>query len=68
MALELQRTGRKGPRWERKPHPPEQKPERWKGRRPLELGGVGISRTPVGKKHRTTRREEEGGSTGPGHT
>lgn len=31
LARELQRTGRKGPKWERKPHPPGQKPERgWK--------------------------------------
>lgn len=58
-ARELQRTGRKGPRWERKPHPPGQKPERGKGWRPLGLGGAGPTRTGVGKKHKATRTREE---------
>lgn len=66
VARELQRTGRKGPRWERKPHPPGQKPEQG-GRRPLGLGGVGSTRTGVGKKqHRATRPGEERGSLGLG--
>lgn len=66
VARELQRTGRKGPRWERKPHPPGQKPEQG-GRRPLGLGGVGSTRTGVGKQqHRATRQGEEGGCLGLG--
>lgn len=63
VARELQRTDREGQRWERKPHPPGQKPEGGRGRRPLGLGGARPTRTGVGrKKHRATRREKKEGA------
>lgn len=63
VARELQRTGREGQRWERKPHPPGQKPEGGRGRRPLGLGGARPTRTRVGKQQPgTTRRERKEGA------
>lgn len=67
VARERERTGREGQRWERKPHPPGQKPDGGRGRRPLGLGGAGPSGIRVGRKeHRTTRGGEEGQHPGLG--
>lgn len=67
VARVLERTGREGQRWERKPHPPGQKPEGGRGRRPLGLGGARPTRFSVGRKeHRTTHGEEEGRHPGLG--
>lgn len=63
---ELQRTGREREVGE-KPHPPGQKPEGGRGRRPLGLGGARPTTTGVGrKKHRTTTGEKEGRRPGLG--